>query len=34
MEEKINVVAILKDKPQGTNLYDWLYNILRAYKRY
>lgn len=27
MEEKINVVAILKDKPQGTNLYDWLYNI-------
>lgn len=27
MEENINVVAILKDKPQGTNLYDWLYNI-------
>ena len=27
MEEKVNVVAILKDKPQGTNLYDWLYNI-------
>lgn len=27
MEEKINVVAILKDKPQGTKLYDWLYNI-------
>ena len=26
MEENINVVAILKDKPQGTNLYDWLYN--------
>ena len=27
MKEKVNVVAILKDKPQGTNLYDWLYNI-------
>ena len=27
MEEKINVAAILKDKPQGTKLYDWLYNI-------
>lgn len=27
MEVKINVAAILKDKPQGTKLYDWLYNI-------
>ena len=27
MEEKINVAAILKDKPQGTKLYDLLYNI-------
>ena len=27
MEEKINVAGILKDKPQGTKLYDWLYNI-------
>lgn len=27
MEEKINIVEILKDKPQGTKLYDWLYNI-------
>lgn len=27
METKINVAAILKDKPQGTKLYDWLYNI-------
>lgn len=27
MEEKINVAEILKDKPQGTKLYDWLYNI-------
>lgn len=27
METKINVAAILKDKPQGTKLYDWLHNI-------
>lgn len=27
METKINVAEILKDKPQGTKLYDWLYNI-------
>ena len=27
MEEKINIVEILKDKPQGTKLYDWLHNI-------
>lgn len=27
MEKKINVAAILKDKPQGTKLYDLLYNI-------
>ncbi len=27
MEEKINIAAILKDKPQGTKLYDWLHNI-------
>lgn len=27
METKINIAAILKDKPQGTKLYDWLYNI-------
>lgn len=27
MEEKINVAAILKDKSQGTKLYDLLYNI-------
>lgn len=27
MEAKINVAEILKDKPQGTKLYDWLYNI-------
>ena len=27
MEIKINVAAILKDKPQGTKLYDLLYNI-------
>lgn len=27
MEEKINIAEILKDKPQGTKLYDWLYNI-------
>lgn len=27
MEEKINIAPILKDKPQGTKLYDWLHNI-------
>lgn len=27
MVEKINVAEILKDKPQGTKLYDWLHNI-------
>lgn len=27
MEEKINVAEILKEKPQGTKLYDWLHNI-------
>ena len=27
MEEKINIAAILKDKPQGTKLYNLLYNI-------
>ena len=27
MEEKIDIVAILKDKSQGTKLYDWLHNI-------
>lgn len=27
MEEKINVAEILKDKPQGTKLYDLLHNI-------
>lgn len=27
MEVKLNIAEILKDKPQGTNLYDWLYNI-------
>lgn len=26
MEAKINITEILKDKPQGTKLYDWLYN--------
>ena len=26
MEEKINIVGILKNKPQGTKLYNWLYN--------
>lgn len=26
METKINIAEILKDKPQGTKLYDWLYN--------
>ena len=27
MEKKINIAEILKDKPQGTKLYDLLYNI-------
>lgn len=27
METRINIAAILKDKPQGTKLYDWLHNI-------
>lgn len=27
METKINIAAILKDKPQGTKLYDYLHNI-------
>lgn len=27
METKINVAEILKDKPQGTKLYDWLHNL-------
>lgn len=27
MKTKINIAAILKDKPQGTKLYDWLHNI-------
>lgn len=27
METKNNIAAILKDKPQGTKLYDWLHNI-------
>ena len=27
MKTKINVAEILKDKPQGTKLYDWLHNI-------
>lgn len=27
MEENINIAEILKDKPQGTKLYDWLHNI-------
>ena len=27
METKINIAEILKDKLQGTKLYDWLYNI-------
>ena len=27
MEENINVAAILKDKPKGTKLYDYLHNI-------
>ncbi len=27
METKINIAEILKDKPEGTKLYDWLHNI-------
>ncbi len=27
METKINVAAIMKNKPQGTKLYDWLHNL-------
>lgn len=27
MEKELNIAEILKDKPQGTKLYDWLYNI-------
>lgn len=27
METKINVAEILKNKPQGTKLYDWLHNL-------
>lgn len=27
MEEKVNIAEILKDKPQGTKLYDLLRNI-------
>ena len=27
METKINIARLLKDKPQGTKLYDWLHNI-------
>ena len=27
MENELNIAAILKDKPQGTKLYDWLHNI-------
>ena len=27
METKINIAKILKNKPQGTKLYDWLHNI-------
>lgn len=27
METKINIAEILKNKPQGTKLYDWLHNI-------
>lgn len=27
MGKEINITEILKDKPQGTKLYDWLYNI-------
>lgn len=34
METKINIAAILKDKPQGTKLYDWLHNIDVEYGDY
>lgn len=27
MEKEINIAEILKDKPQRTKLYDWLYNV-------
>ena len=27
MEEKVNIAEILKNKPQGTKLYDWLHNL-------
>lgn len=27
MEKELNIAEILEDKPQGTKLYDWLYNI-------
>ena len=27
MKKELNIAAILKDKPQGTKLYDWLHNI-------
>lgn len=27
MKKELNISAILKDKPQGTKLYDWLHNI-------
>ena len=27
MEVKISIAEILKDKPQGTKLYDLLYNV-------
>lgn len=27
MEKKLNIAEILKDKPQGTKLYDLLYNV-------
>ena len=27
MEKELNIAAILKDKPQGTKLYDLLYNV-------
>lgn len=27
MEKEINIAEILKDKPQGTKLYDLLYNV-------
>lgn len=30
MEKEINIAEILKDKPQGTKLYDWLYKWLSS----